>query len=81
MTFKVFNYTIKLFLKKKKNPNLSLLILFSLIGTKDDITDVKNRLKNADKKKKALEKDLLDAQNQLNNIKTGRTSQGISALA
>ncbi|XP_058487895.1 laminin subunit alpha-3-like isoform X2 [Solea solea] len=34
----------------------------------DDLTDQKVRLKNADKKKKTLEKDLLDAQDQLNNI-------------
>lgn len=42
-----------------------------------DLTDLKNRLKKADDKKKALEKDLLDAQKQLNDTKRGRTSQGI----
>ncbi|XP_044075989.1 laminin subunit alpha-3-like isoform X2 [Siniperca chuatsi] len=40
-----------------------------LKGAAGDITDVKERLKNADKKKKALQKDLLDAENQLNGIK------------
>ncbi|XP_029308567.1 LOW QUALITY PROTEIN: laminin subunit alpha-3-like [Cottoperca gobio] len=34
----------------------------------DDVTDLKKRLKNADNKKKVLEKDLFDAQNQLNDI-------------
>ncbi|XP_051258985.1 LOW QUALITY PROTEIN: laminin subunit alpha-3-like [Dicentrarchus labrax] len=35
----------------------------------NEVTALKKRLDNADKKKKALEKDLLDAQNQLNDIK------------
>uniref|UniRef100_UPI003AAF9E0D laminin subunit alpha-3-like n=1 Tax=Centroberyx gerrardi TaxID=166262 RepID=UPI003AAF9E0D len=35
----------------------------------DDLTAQKKRLKNADKKKTALEKDLLEAQSELNNIK------------
>ncbi|TDH05750.1 hypothetical protein EPR50_G00125750 [Perca flavescens] len=40
-----------------------------LQGAADNITDLKKRLKNADEKKKALQKDLLNAQNQLNGIK------------
>ncbi|XP_062413741.1 laminin subunit alpha-3-like isoform X1 [Pungitius pungitius] len=40
----------------------------NLQGTADDITDLKNRLKDAGKKKTALQKDLADAQNQLNGI-------------
>ncbi|XP_037643626.1 laminin subunit alpha-3-like isoform X2 [Sebastes umbrosus] len=35
----------------------------------DDVTDLKKSLKSADTKKKALQKDLLDSQNQLNGIK------------
>nr|XP_046263462.1 laminin subunit alpha-3-like isoform X2 [Scatophagus argus] len=35
----------------------------------DDLADLRKRLQNADNKKKALQKDLLDAQNQLNSIK------------
>lgn len=38
-------------------------------------------MQNADEKKKALLKDLLDAENQLKNIKRGRTSQGVIGLA
>ncbi|XP_039999564.1 laminin subunit alpha-3-like isoform X2 [Xiphias gladius] len=41
----------------------------NLQGATDNLTDLKTRLKNADRKKKTLEKDLLDAQNQLNDIK------------
>ncbi|XP_045908367.1 laminin subunit alpha-3-like isoform X2 [Micropterus dolomieu] len=40
-----------------------------LQGATDSITDVKKRLENAEKKKKALQKDLLDAENKLNGIK------------
>ncbi|XP_054482290.1 laminin subunit alpha-3-like [Anoplopoma fimbria] len=40
-----------------------------LQGTEVDVTDLENRLKEADRKKKALQKDLLDAQNQLNSIR------------
>ncbi|KAM9845354.1 laminin subunit alpha-3-like [Aulostomus maculatus] len=41
----------------------------NLQDTDDDINDVKNRLKNADQKKKALENQLLSTQNELNNIR------------
>lgn len=78
-TFKVFSPTNKqLFLKN--NPKAQSLILVFL-GAADDITDLKKRLKNADEKKKALQKELVNAQNKLNDIKRGRTSQGIIALA
>ncbi|XP_031150036.1 laminin subunit alpha-3 isoform X3 [Sander lucioperca] len=40
-----------------------------LQGAADDITDLKKRLKNADEKKKALQKELVNAQNKLNDIK------------
>ncbi|XP_029380661.1 laminin subunit alpha-3-like isoform X2 [Echeneis naucrates] len=42
-----------------------------------DINDLKNRLNKAEKKKKALEKDLLDTQNQLNDIKRDNVSHMI----
>uniref|UniRef100_A0A4W6DE38 Laminin subunit alpha 3 n=1 Tax=Lates calcarifer TaxID=8187 RepID=A0A4W6DE38_LATCA len=42
---------------------------FSLTGAAAELADLKKRLKDADKKKKTLNKDLLDAQNQLNDIK------------
>ncbi|XP_019959877.2 laminin subunit alpha-3-like isoform X2 [Paralichthys olivaceus] len=41
----------------------------NLQGATDDLTDLKERLKNADKKKKTLETELLDAQNELDDIK------------
>nr|XP_020451525.1 laminin subunit alpha-3 [Monopterus albus] len=41
----------------------------NLQDSTNDINELKKRLKNADSKKKALEKDLLDTQNQLNDIK------------
>lgn len=40
---------------------------------------MKKRLENAEEKKKALEKDLLDAQKQLNDVKRG-TSEDIMRL-
>ncbi|XP_026231324.1 laminin subunit alpha-3 isoform X2 [Anabas testudineus] len=40
-----------------------------LQGAAGDLTDLKKRLKKADNKKKALEKDLLDVQTQLNDTK------------
>lgn len=78
-TFKVFSPSIKLFLKEPASSVTNSCI--SLIDAAGDVTDLAERLKNADKKKKALQKDLLDAQNQLNGIKRGRTSQGIMGLA
>lgn len=50
---------------------------FYVKDSADDINDVKNRLNDAGKKKTALEKDLNYAQNQLDNINTGKTSQSI----
>ncbi|GLD51077.1 laminin subunit alpha-3 isoform X4 [Lates japonicus] len=41
----------------------------NLQGAAAELADLKKRLKDADKKKKTLNKDLLDAQNQLNDIK------------
>ncbi|XP_018532087.1 laminin subunit alpha-3 isoform X2 [Lates calcarifer] len=41
----------------------------NLKGAAAELADLKKRLKDADKKKKTLNKDLLDAQNQLNDIK------------
>lgn len=59
------------FLIKEK----SLFTYFSVTGESDKLTDLKKRLTEADKKKKDLEKDLLDAQNQLNEINRGREEQ------
>lgn len=47
----------------------------------DGLTNAKRRLSEADKKKKALQKDLLDAQNQLNGIKRGIVEQFAISLA
>ncbi|KAK5860005.1 hypothetical protein PBY51_021515 [Eleginops maclovinus] len=48
-----------------------------LQGARDDITDLKKRLAKGDTKKKTLEKDLLDAQNQLKDIKRDDIGQMI----
>lgn len=59
-----------------------LLTFFFFLSSKDaadGLTNAKRRLSEADKKKKALQSDLLDAQNQLSGIKTGIVEQfGIS---
>lgn len=53
---------------------------FALADAKRNITEVENRLKNAEDKKKALQKDLQDVQNELNGLKTGRESHGLKPL-
>lgn len=47
----------------------------------DDLTDLKKRLDDADKKKKALQNDLQAAEDQLDGIKRGRTRKDITGLA
>lgn len=51
----------------------SLILDFFFIAAGKDLADLTKRLKDADKKKTALQKDLLDVQNQLNDVKRGRT--------
>jgi hypothetical protein len=48
---------------------------FDSTEASDHLTAQEKRLKDAEKKKKALEKDLMDAQAELNNIVRGKPAQ------
>uniref|UniRef100_A0A671YSI5 Laminin subunit alpha 3 n=1 Tax=Sparus aurata TaxID=8175 RepID=A0A671YSI5_SPAAU len=61
----------------KKLLTKSLILDFFFIAAGKDLTDLTKRLKDADKKKTALQKDLLDVQNQLNDVKRGRTVKNL----
>lgn len=74
-TFKVLQPSIVYISKYPCYPGSAkaqtLILVCSSIDTADYLTQLKKRLEAAKKKKKSLEEDLLDRQDQLNNIKRG----------
>lgn len=74
-TCRVGGHTLNLFVKFLLFQSL-ICWVFSGTGTAGELTDLKNRLSEAEKKKAALENSLADAQTKLNGIKTGKLTQG-----